>query len=487
MTTVAEPPRGFALTDFTNIPNPPPDDSPKPAVETAPPEPVVKIEEPPIKPLVDDEPEKKPEVEPAKPDPDADDSMETAMRRAPERKADDERAAAEKKKQDEAAAEAEKAKAAGVKPESTAAERDKDLNDESVAHVHPKTRKIITDIKAKTKAARDERDAMARERDALKTERDQLTEKAKAAPVPKELEEEVKTLRERVRELDITKDPLIEAKYDRRIVSNNQAIIATLKAQGYGMVEKEGKMVEDPKVIAELMKTGLTLKSLNPLIKKLDEADLVDEAESIREAVRQNSRISTERTQEIDGWKADHGRRQQAREQQTKQQVEQQQAAFTKQTDTQYRAELATLEKDFTYLRQPAAPLTTDTPVVAKAKQAALDEYNAAATKIETEVRALNFDGAPPERHAEIVGRINANAILAIALKTHVLPKALRDIQTRDARIKELEGELAKIRDAGKLSRLHASQPAGNNDAGKAQPLDLADALKMAIPGQQQG
>lgn len=478
------PSRGFALSDFTEIPNPPADDTPKagadggaaPQIDTA----ALKtgtIAEPEIKELAEDDPEKGRD--------DIPESLETAMRSSPDAdRKEQERIAAEQKVKDQAAV-AEKATKEGESGGKTAAEieRDADLKHDLTTHRAP-TRKVITDFQTKAKAARDERDKIAVEKAAIQKERDDLIEKLKTAPASKEVDDELKTLRERVRELDITRDPVLEKKYDSRIKANNDSIINVLKAQGFGMVKGDGeKLVENPQAIAELVKGGLTFKTLNPLLKKLDEADLVDEAEAIRDAIRQNNRLSQERTQEVESWKSDHGRRLQAREQETKQQAEARQSAFTQQTDAQYRAELAALEKDFAYLKQPPAPLSTDTPAVKQAKEAAIAEFTAAAKRIETEVKGLSPDGVPQDKIAEVVGRINSQAILAIALKAHVLPSLKRDLAAARKERDEATAELAKIRDAGRISRLQGQAPGSDPNAGKAEPTSLEDAFRSVTPG----
>jgi len=507
-TTNEAPSRGFTLSDFTDIPNPPADDLPAGADAPVKQMPVADagssatIEEPEIKPLVGDDDgadaggDDKPAADASGDDDEvpAHGSLSDALRQSPEdaKAADAEKkAAADKKTADEAAAKAlsetNPAKAAEDSAAKSASEqRDSDLKTDTAAHTSPKTRKIITDFQAKTKAARDERDRAAAEVTALKRERDELLEKVKAAPVTKEIDEEVKALRERVRELDISRDPIIQQKYDRKIESNNKSIIDTLKAQGFGIVVDPDtqRTVENPNAIAELMAGGLTLKALNPLLKKLEEAELIDEADAIREAIRQNKQLGAEKNQEIESWKADHSKRVSAREQQTNQQIEQRQAAFREQTDVQYRSAVEAMAKDLPFLKKPAEPLPTDTPAVAKAKQTALDEYAAASKKIEDEVRTLNPDGVPPEKMPEIVGRINSNAILAITLKNHVLPRLMREQTASAARIKQLESELEKIRGAGKLSRLQAGGGGGDQSAhhGSSEPTSIEQALAMAQP-----
>lgn len=486
--TVAPAP-SFSLSDFTQMENPPADDLPvggKTVVEQPAAAPQIAVEEPIISPLSEEEMVDNPPA--AKPDDDeAPDNLGSALNRQPETARQDAENVEEEKKKTAAAAAAPQAtedERAKATKQAEADARDADLKIEHAPHTHQKTRKIISDFQTKARDARNERDRVAAEKVALQRERDELAEKIKTAPAPKALEDEVKLLRERVRELDITRDPILETKYDKRIEANNTSIIAILKKEGYGMQKGEGdKMVENPQAIQKLVRDGLTLKNLTPLLKKLDEAELVEEAEAIREAVRQNNRLSAEKTQEIESWKGDFTKRQEARQQQGRQASDKFQADFTKQTDTQYRAEVETLAKDFAYLKQPPAPLATDTPAVRQAKETAITEFQTAAKKIEAEVKTLNPGDFPPERHAEVAGRINANAILALTLKNHVLPRVQRDLAALTARNKELEGELAKIRGAGRISRLHGSAPSDAPAGGGEAPTDLGQALMQARPG----
>ena len=149
---------------------------------------------------------------------------------------------------------------------------------------------------------------------------------------------------------------------------------------------------------------------------------------------------------------------------------------------------MAALEKDLPYLRRPADPLPTDTPAVVKAKQAALDEYNAAAQKIQEAVKGMNPEGLSPEKATEAIARINANALVAVTLKTHVIPKVMRELQSSQARIKELEAEVGRYKAAGRLSQAHGSAPDSNRNSGggRGEPTDLASAL-LEAGGNMQG
>lgn len=377
----------------------------------------------------------------------------------------EEKAAAEKATAD-AKAEADKKTAEEAAAKATSPPpRDSDLTDQLAPHTNPKTRKVIEDKNAKIKAARDERDAIIAEREALKKERDDLAEKAKAVVLPKETTDELATLRERIRELDIEKDPAIQSKYDAKITANNNAIVTVLKSQGFGItVDPETKkQTENPTAIANLLRSGLTLKNLSPCIAALEKADLIDEAETVREAVRENVRIARDRGLEIDAWKKDYGARQQQRETVAKAAQEAQAQSFRTTTETVLKADLAALAKDFPVVNPPPAPLGTDTPQVAKAKQTALDAFNVAAKQIEATIKSFDTANVPPDKLADTVARINSSAIQGVVLKTHVLPSVLKELASRADRIKQLEGEIARFKGASNLSRAHATQATATN------------------------
>lgn len=480
MPDVPAPVGGFALSDFTNIPNPPPDDTLKttPDAGTAAPGQAasVPVAEPPISDLTPDEPQSdkpEPAEEPVG-------GLETVMRQSP---ADMAKKDAETEK---ARLESEAAAAAKAKPDATSTpDRDKDLVYEPAPHQQPKTRKLIEGFQAKARDARNERDAAAAQakadRDAWQKEKAELEQKLKGTTLPKEVETEIATLRERVRELDIAQDPAIDTKYNKPIAANNEAIVAVLRSQGYGSKpDAEGKLVENPQAIASLIKAGLTYDNLQPLIDKLKTAGLHGEARKIERAIDKNESLAEERTKEIDTWKKDHGLRTQQREQMTKQQAEAQNAAYGRQTQAQLQADLDALAKDFSYLKPPAEPALTDTPEVKKAKEAAMAEYRASEAKIHELVKGLNPTGASPEKTAEIIGRINANAIQAITLKEVVLPRVLKEIAALKAQLKERDDELGKIRDAGKLSRLQGGGPDVVSGGEQAQSLEAA--FQAAMP-----
>lgn len=458
------------------------------------------VEEPPIKPIADDAetdtptpPEPDPDAaaapkkDPNEPEPTLSDSMTDPTEAA---KAEaDAKTAKEKKDAEEAAAAAERAKKGEATPPP---ERDADLKYEPSAHTHPKTRKIITQFQTAAKAARDEREAAIKRAEAAELKAKEAEEKAKTVVVPKEIEDEVKTLRERVRELDITKDPIIEQKYDRKIAANNDGILAVLKSNGYGAKVVDGKTVENPAALAKLAESGLGMKTVYPLIVQLQKAaekfttegnedaalQAMQDADTLRDLLRENGRISQEKTKEIESWKGDHAKRQLERQTQTKHQQETQAAAFRQHTDAILKSDLETLAKDFSYINRPADPLPTDTPLTKKAKEAAIAEYDAAAKAIETAVTQLKPDAAAtPEKLAEVVGRVNANAIQAQVLKLQVLPRLKADLAAARKERDEFRAELEKVRDAGKLSRQHSTSPSESPNRGETQAKSLDEAF----------
>lgn len=426
---------------------------------------------------------------------------------ADKKKADDEAAAAQKKKdEDEEAAKkkesddkAEAAKKAGeqAKPEDEARNaRDKDMEVKLSPHTHPKTRQIIESFKSNARKARDERDAVAKEKQTIAQERDQLKqqleEAKKTGALPKETEEELKTLRERVRELDIARDPQLEAKYDKPMAANVKSAVDLLKsfdADKVNVGTNEAPKIEvNPRWEKEFLKGGLTMKNVGPYVEKLEKAGMVDEAEQLREAVRENARLTRAKQQEIDTWKGDYDNRVKQREQLTKQQQEEENKAFATETETALKSDLAELSKTIPFLNPPPAPLPTDAEPVRKAKHAALDEYNAASKEVEKAVAAINPAGLSGEKARSAGARLNANAVQGIIFKVAVLPRLQKEAAAKDARIKELEAQIGKLKGATSISRQHATLAQSANGQQQAEiPAGASTNDAMAAFARAQG
>lgn len=373
--------------------------------------------------------------------------------------------AAKEKADAKAAADKEAAdKAAAAKPATTERDTDLKLPEQTTAHVHPKTRKLIEERNAKITAARDERDRLVKEKTDLEAALSEERAKAKTAVVPKQLEEEVKTLRERVRELDITKDPEIETKYDRPITENNDRVIETLKTFGFGTRLVDGKHVPAPEDVQALLKSGISLKTLKPYLDELDKIGEADAAETIREAIRENARLGRSKQTEIETWKKDYDGRISVRTQQQQQEAEQASTQIRTVAQAEMKAEVEALVKDFPYILPPPAPEAKDAPAVRDAKQKALDEFNASADKVKQITAAFNPNGLPADKAYAAQGKLNAAAVKGVLLSQHVLPRVIREMKSKDARIAELEADLGKLRKAGTVSRAHAAAaiaPAG--------------------------
>lgn len=373
------------------------------------------------------------------------------------------------------------------KAEAAAPERDADLKHEISPHTAPKTRKIISEFQAKAKAARDGWDKEKAERAAeaaeLRAKLKEAEEKVASTKLPKPVEEELTTLRERVRELDISKDPQLEAKYDRKIASNQKTIIDTLKSQGYGSrVGEDGKLIENPKAIQDLIKSGLTFGTLHATLKKLDENGLVEEAETIREALRENGRLARDKEAEIQQWKGDYETRQRQRQEQATQVVTKRNESFKTETQKVLKANLDALQKDFPYLAKPPAPLASDTPAVQKQKQQALDDYTAAERAIQDGMKQFETEGVAPEKIHEVVGRLNASAIVGVMMQKVIAPRMREQLKAANDRIAALEAQIGKVRGAQSISRQHATQATDTKGSEPTIPKDasIGDALFIA-------
>lgn len=410
-------------------------------------------------------------------------------------KAETDRVAAE----EAAAKEKEKAgKPAEAKP-AESGERDGDLKYEAPPTVSQKTRKVITDFQQKAKAARDERDRERAERQAEVTElRNKVKaaeEKASTTALPKEAEDELKTLRERVRELDITKDPQIVAKFDNRIKAHNDSIISVLKKHGYDQRHTEdGKSLPAPERIEALLKQGISLNTLHPILKKMDELSeanndpqMAADAEEIREYLRESRRVDLEKKQEIDQWKTSYDSRIKQRETQTVEAQRQRNEAFKNETERVLKDDVAALAKDLPFLNPPAGPAPGDSPAVAKSKQQAVDDYAAANKAVQEAVAEFQTEGVTPDKLAPVVGKLNASAIVGAVARRVIIPRLLREAKAASDRIKQLETEIGKGKAASSISKQHAAIAATPNGQEPQIPKDASTADALTSMARQMG
>lgn len=384
---------------------------------------------------------------------------------------------AAKKSADEKAAAA--AKVTTPKEEKAApSERDKDihLDDTTSRSMRPSTRKLIEERNQKITSERNRAEQLAKEKAELETKLAEISEAAKKVTLPKEIEEELKTLRERVRELDITRDPEIQRKYDAPVRQNEAAILAKLGEFGLGKTN-DGK--DDPEAIDRLKRAGLTINALAPHIKKLEEAGEIEAAETLRELTRENRRLAIEKAGEVAKWKADFDGKVQLRNQQVQQQQEQTTKAVGEHANRILNENLTNLAKTFPFVLRPAAPLPTDSAAVAKAKNDAIAAYDAAQKTITETLGQLDSSKVSPDKAAEVQGRASATLVQGVILRDHVLPRIAKENAELRAKVADLEAKAGKLKAAGTLSRAHAAAATAPSAAKAPLPESTEDAAKQ--------
>jgi len=335
--------------------------------------------------------------------------------------------------------------------------RDKDLEDIMAKvdpHTRPQTKKVIVAYKLKVSEARTERDAERARAEDLAAKLKVAEEKASGVTLPEEAKKTIEQLQNRIRELDISQDPTLVQKYDARITGNNDEIIKVLTQFGLGKTD-DGK--DDPSAVADLKRMGLTLKNLKPHLDKLESEGFDDEAEAIREMVRDNQRLARDKNLEVENWKKDYGTRTTERTKTQQAESEKTMGMIRAEGEKELGAGIAALAKDFAFINRPAEPLATDADDVAKAKRSAIAEYDAAATQVQEAVKAFNASGLAPDKAAVATGKLTAAAVQYVILKNHVLPRIKKDLEAKDARLKQLEADLGKFRKQGGVNRAHAA------------------------------
>lgn len=357
-------------------------------------------------------------------------------------------------------------------------QRDDDLklDTRQTAAMHPRTKKIIEERNQKIVAERNKADALAKEREEMAAELNRVREQLKKGSMPKEAEEELNTLRERIREIDITRDPSFEVKYDRPMVQNQDQILKILQEFGVGKTQN-GE--DDPEAVENLRKSGLNFKTVSPFIKKLSDEGFEEEAEQLREYLRENIRIRNAKDREISEWRTNFDTKKQQAAQFSQQQAEKSSIEVREHATRILNSDIAELSKEFPFLNRPADPLPTDSPTVAKAKADAIQAYDAAAKSISDAVSQLDPSKTTPDKIAEVSGRLTANAVQNVIVRQHVLPRLLKDLADLRARNSDLEAKVGKIKTAGTLSRAHAAAASAPAGAKAALPESTEDAVRQ--------
>lgn len=315
-------------------------------------------------------------------------------------------------------------------------DRDADLKPNLNPNTHPKTKEVIESFKTKAVEARNERDRLAKELEEVKA-------KGGTGTVPENVTKELEELRNRVRELDITRDPTLKAKYDDKIAANVESVLKTLKENGLGE-DADGK--EIPGFFDKLKAGGINLKTLLPYIKKLEEAGEIDTAEDLKDMLRSNQRLEKAKGEEIQDWTKNYDQRKQAAQAEQEKQVKEYQGRIMKETDAEI---LSTLES-FPQLKRPPQVMPNDSPAVKKEKERVQAEYNA---------EYKRYQDAVTEASKEHGLTFKAAAV-GILYKNHITPRLQKSLTEANERVKALEAELGKIKKAGSFKPASTPTPA---------------------------
>lgn len=359
------------------------------------------------------------------------------------------------------------APAAEVKP-AAASPRDSDLSLDSrqSAVLHPKTKKIIEERNQKIIAERNKYESLSKEKEALTSELNQARESLKKGTIPKEVEAELTALREAIREIDIERDPTLHSKYAAKISSNSGKILEILKSFGVGRNDDGSDNLE---AIRKLEREGINFKTVTPYVKKLSDEGYEEDAEQLRDILRDNLRIKNAKESEISEWRTNFSVKKEQSAADQKQHMDRGLSEAREHSQRILNSDIATLSKDFPMLQRPADPLPTDSAAVVKSKQDSIAAYDVMRQQVSDAITQLDASKVSPDKASEVTGRLSANAVQSIVLKQHVLPKLIRDMADLRARNTELESKFGKIRTAGSLSRAHAA--AASSPAGARAPL----------------
>lgn len=337
-------------------------------------------------------------------------------------------------------------------------------------HSAPKTKQLFNEVKAIAAREKAEREKLQKELETLRTQATQ--QQAQGNKLPKEIEDEISALRDRVRQFDATADPAIIAKYDTPINTNNDSILKTLVDNGLPQEHADA-----------LKKKGITLASLKPYLNTLEtgvgadgkqyQAD-PDTAEKIRETLRENMRLSKDKEREITDWRAGYEARIKNQEEQQKQQVEQATARLNSEFDTHL--------KKWSFLQKPADITDTDVPAIRKQKEAAIKEYN---EKSLAYAEAVKKETASP-LDAQVSARIG------ILYRDHVAPQLASKLEAANKEIAELQKQIDSMKKAGSASRTVGTVKPSNaakKDVDLSKGFDeiIDDVARQAFGEQQNG
>ncbi len=357
-------------------------------------------------------------------------------------------------------------------------------------------KKVIESFKSKAVAARDEAETYKKKLAEVETQKAELEKAVKNPPaIPKEVEEEVKTLRQKVRELDITQDPALKTKYDAKIEKIHTTLpLDVLKRHGLGkrqVTQADGTkaLVDDPDFNeAAFREAAKNTDKLLEIAGALQADGNFKDAAKVQEMARQVGALSEAKQAEIDEWTKDYDARKtnQTKEQQAQQ--EKYNADLQSHMEVERLAATEIIAKIFPQIKAPPAPLPTDSPAVKAAKEKAQKDFEALGKSMGEEFGKFNTQGVDRAEAIKRNAKFQTAAISGVAFTKHIMPKLQADIAAKDAKIKQLEADLAKIKKAGSISRAQSTQPEANANKTKApEPGSADEAMDRALKAAAQG
>ncbi len=276
-----------------------------------------------------------------------------------------------------------------------------------------------------------------------------------AATVPKEIEEELSTLRNITRQVAIERDPAFQKQHDAPIAKN----ISNLDAAFTEVWQANGAKPEAIKArLDQFKRGGYNWDLVGDEIAAMRDRKMNGTALKIESMVRRNDELSSARADAIGAQNELNG--QSAAKQaealkvhQTRQQ--QLREIASKGTTEGFVNTEAEFKKMFPSLVAPELPTDKDTPQLQASKKAARAEYDNAVSSVRTEFARFAPDPADPEKTAKLTGEFQSLALFGLLAKNHLLPKFAKELAARDAQIGERETRLAAFKKAGAVNGAH--------------------------------
>jgi len=134
----------------------------------------------------------------------------------------------------------------------------------------------------------------------------------------------------------------------------------------------------------------------------------------------------------------------------------------------------AEMKKVLPSLVSPELPTDKDTPAVAQSKRAARADYDNAVNAVRADFARFAPDPNDAEKTARLTGEFQSLVLLGLLAKSHLLPRAAKELAAKDTAIAELNAKYGTIKKAGAINSSHlaaAQEPKdGANRVGAVAP-----------------